>query len=82
MTTQQIENPPAFPNAVYTDLGGNPVHPASLHDSFGGMTLRDYFAAKAMQGLLASGRCVDDELIRESICAANLMLAARTKGPQ
>ena len=30
------------------------------HFSFNqGMTLRDYFAAKAMQGLLASGWCAD-----------------------
>ena len=37
---------PAFPNAVYNMKGG--------YDIVGGMTLRDYFAAKAMQGLIAS----------------------------
>jgi hypothetical protein len=40
-----MNNPPAFPGLDYIDQHGkkNPE----------GMTLRDYFAAKAMQGLLA-----------------------------
>jgi len=33
-------NPPAFPNAHYHNVSG--------------MTLRDYFAARAMQGILSS----------------------------
>jgi hypothetical protein len=37
-----MKNPPAFP----TGTGVTPYNP--------GMTLRDYFAAKAMQGFLAS----------------------------
>ena len=39
-------NPPAFPGVTYITLNGekNPE----------GMTLRDYFAAKAMQGMLAA----------------------------
>ena len=44
-----MNNPPAFPHTVEykgSDCGGIVPH--------GGMTLRDYFAAKAMQGLLAS----------------------------
>ena len=32
-----------------------PKHPGSIDNEFG-MSLRDYFAAKAMQGMLASGR--------------------------
>tara|TARA_R110002126_G_scaffold24313_3_gene84776 strand:+ start:151 stop:348 length:198 start_codon:yes stop_codon:yes gene_type:complete len=39
-----MNNPPAFPNEGFNGWG-NP---------FQGMTLRDYFAAKALQGLLAS----------------------------
>ena len=35
-------NPPAFPNKGFNGWG----------EPFQGMTLRDYFAAKAMQGLL------------------------------
>lgn len=30
-----------------------PAFPTSISDGFGGMTLRDYFAAKAMQALIA-----------------------------
>jgi len=36
---------PAFPQCAYNMKGG--------YDITGGMTLRDYFAAKAMQGLIA-----------------------------
>lgn len=41
---------PAFPVSalVYNDDGGDPT--TIIHD---GMTLRDYFAAKAMQSILA-----------------------------
>jgi hypothetical protein len=41
-----MNNPPAFPGVTYISINGekNPE----------GMTLRDYFAAKAMQGFLAS----------------------------
>jgi hypothetical protein len=52
-----------------------------------GMTLRDYFAAKAMQGLLAHPECkqVDDEVAAavgvEAFCVADAMLAAREVQP-
>ncbi len=42
-----MNNPPAFPHTVEykgSDCGGIVPH--------GGMTLRDYFAAKALQGLM------------------------------
>lgn len=42
---------PAFPQCSYNYKGG--------YDITGGMTLRDYFAAKAMQGLM-SGRWKSD----------------------
>lgn len=41
----EITNPPAFPTDAQSSL---------QHDHYEGMTLRDYFAAKAMQGLIAS----------------------------
>ena len=49
-------------------------------DSWGGMTLRDYFAAKAMQGILASWEkdtCMYEEV--SAICyeMADEMLKAR-----
>jgi|688.fasta_scaffold1763371_2 hypothetical protein len=45
---------------------------------YGGMTLRDYFAAKAMQALIPSGQNVDSMKYAESAYAlADAMLKAR-----
>jgi len=59
-------------------------HPTTgVTTSSEGMDLRDYFAASALQGLLAyhatSGRYAppDDELARQSYKAADAMLEAR-----
>ena len=46
-----MKNEPAFP--VFPDTGGG--HAAA----FKGMTLRDYFAAKAMQGLVERNKNLD-----------------------
>jgi hypothetical protein len=65
-------NPPAFP----------PMHDPNTHEF--GMTLRDYFAAKAMQGAM-SGCAVRGEVIMYSDLAglsyemADAMLKAREK---
>jgi len=61
-------NPPAFPNAHYHNVSG--------------MTLRDYFAAKAMQGLIHHfdfGTFRDDpkRLALWAYDAADAMLKAR-----
>ena len=70
-----------------------PTHSISVSDEArvtaiggeGGMDLRDYFAAKAMQGLLAAGRdaqyrCDDMEgLAASSYSIANEMMKARGK---
>jgi hypothetical protein len=45
MSTGKIKNEPAFPSS-YTDMTNVPVR---------GMTLRDYFAAQAMQGYITGG---------------------------
>ena len=47
-----------------------------------GMTLRDWFAGMALQGIIASGRvCVDHaDAARDAYCYADAMLAAREKG--
>lgn len=53
---------PAFPQPFqfrYSD--GQPIVPSEFHESFAGMTLRDYFAAKALQGTLANS---DAEVMR------------------
>ena len=70
-----MNNPPAFP------LTSN-WHNELKH--YNGMGLRDYFAAKAMQGLLA-GLLADgqdlkwDQVAIDSYRQANAMLKAREK---
>ena len=64
---KQIMDTQAFPNPHRTDMTG--------------MTLRDYFAAKAMQGLLASGNLPktmpDADLAECAYALADAMLKAR-----
>jgi hypothetical protein len=48
-------NPPAFPSTAYTAAGH------SINGSEFGMTLRDYFAAKALQGVLSLWKYQGDE---------------------
>ncbi|MBU3748765.1 MAG: hypothetical protein FGM36_16060 [Burkholderiaceae bacterium] len=43
-----MKNPPAFPVHFESAIAAQQTNSTGLH----GMTLRDYFAAKAMQGLL------------------------------
>ena len=82
------ENPPAFP--VPDNCMCEPA--VQSHPWFGGwlvgMTLRDYFAAKAMQGMAASAswECNFDantkyleEAARVAYMAADAMLAERSK---
>jgi hypothetical protein len=58
---------PAFPQRTDATL------------SYSGMTLRDYFAAKAMQGLLSNrnAEAAIDEFARKSYRMADAMLKAR-----
>ena len=64
-------NEPAFPNEGFNGWG----------EPFQGMTLRDYFAAKAMQGFLASPLLKTesgaDEMARNAYRVADAMLKAR-----
>ena len=45
--SEKIENPPAFPSTTHTSQGYEVNGPCY------GMTLRDYFAAKALTGIMA-----------------------------
>jgi hypothetical protein len=68
-----MNNPPAFPQFVLSNNGTY---------AEGGMTLRDYFAAKAMQGILAGllayGRdIVWDQIAEDAYKQADAMLKAR-----
>ena len=63
----------AFPSTITDD---------SLH--VGGMSLRDYFAAKAMQGLLSKDLKPDvenEELAEVAYAIADAMIKERTRTP-
>jgi len=57
---------PAFPTMLYEYGGGSD-----------GMTLRDYFAAKAMQGLITGGSTNAQEIGEAAFIVADAMLKAR-----
>ncbi len=63
-----MNNPPAFPTVM-------------LDKPEGGMSLRDYFAAKAMQGMLSepSLRATPEEFASKSYELADAMLIQRNK---
>ena len=62
---------PAFPQ-TYVDKEYNPY----MIDTTG-MTLRDYFAAKAMQGMIANGESDLRTLSQDAYISADAMLKAR-----
>ncbi len=66
-----------------TDIGGGPAFPLVAHNWHrAGMTLRDYFAAKAMQIVLYQCDCFPDTDWRDGVAMdaykmADAMLKAR-----
>jgi hypothetical protein len=67
-----------------TDTGGPafPCHPGIENPTYDGMTLRDYFAAKAMQGILTATLTPNtvwsqDEAAETAYKVAEAMLKAR-----
>lgn len=68
---------PAFPVVDYKQPAGVGAHVMTI---MGGMTLRDYFAAKAMQGLLShnsNGNASDKNIAEWAYSQADAMLRAR-----
>ena len=66
---------PAFPTTQYADG----VRPSGFDN---GMTLRDYFAAKAMTGLLTAeivGEYTNEHIANISFLIADAMMKARTE---
>ena len=56
-----------------------PVGSGDMRDPVG-MSLRDYFAAAAMQGICASGPMITDDVIAlEAYSIADAMIKARTR---
>ena len=75
-----MNNPPAFPHvADILQIAGNSAVVKTLTQN--GMSLRDYFAAKALQGMLASGNLPktmpDADIAECSYNLADAMLKAR-----
>ena len=64
---------PAFPQVSYNMKGG--------YDITGGMSLRDYFAAKAMQGILSNPqyRGEDSQFVNAAYEMADAMLMERER---
>ena len=68
---------PAFPEISYKESLGGGSHIMTV---YGGMTLRDYFAAKAMQGLVGASKSFPRATIAEhAYLMADAMLAEREK---
>ena len=68
-----------------TENGGPafPCHPGVENSIYDGMTLRDYFAAKAMQGMIGSKAYIGmtaEGIARSAYAMADAMLEARKGG--
>lgn len=69
-----MKNQPAFPRP------SSPAHEYGFHLHQDGMTLRDYFAAKAMQAFLSKDSAMtypDDIIAQDAYNAADAMMKAR-----
>jgi len=73
---------PAFPVPI-AEIQGHAAHAGELGPGFWGMSLRDYFAALALNGMLASDSSVDRTMVnklkwaRVAYAFADAMIAAR-----
>lgn len=75
---------PAFPvetmQSQYPEFGEYGHQASSATWQFGGITVRDYFAAKAVQGILAGGFYNPgqaDSISKDARAIADAMIAAR-----
>jgi len=59
-----------------TNTGG-PAFPLFAATGYAGMTLRDYFAAKAMQAVVSNGDVDPQKISQASYIIADAMLKAR-----
>ena len=57
-----------------------PVGSGDMRDPVG-MTLRDYFAAKAMQGLIAGGSTDRHQIAQAAYIVSDAMIKERTRTP-
>ena len=68
----------AFPNPTLSDTQNNSAENLN-NESLYGMDLRDFFAAKAMQGILSnpSHSDTDEQVVRDAYEIADQMMEAR-----
>lgn len=66
---------PAFPRPI----GHYPVAGCTYNDAQAGMTLRDYFAAAALTGLLAEGSGMHHDAVMDAFVIADDMILRRSK---
>ena len=73
----QVSNEPAFPSGLMSD-DNKPYEVSALHN---GITIRDYFAAKAMQAYIVKADIEADmeDIAFDSYLAADSMLQERKK---
>ena len=78
---------PAFPSKIenigakpFKGFNGEEIHPATF-SAYPGMSLRDYFAAKALQGFLSNPGCQGSEQDYAELAYdhADAMIAQRNK---
>lgn len=68
------------------DNTGGPAFPilkTDTHDTWSGMTLRDWFAGQALAGIMANSEfkhCTTDEMVMTAKHLADAMIAARNGG--
>ncbi len=76
-----MNNPPAFPITAVYDASREQVNPSDAYGGGSGMTLLDYFAAKALQGLVANETLIfsHEDRAKFAYCQAKAMLAERAK---
>ena len=85
MSTQHNDGGPEFPNQpIYSEQHGW-THPNAIGDSFSGLSLRDYFAAKALNGYLAGRNSTHVSSYRDEAAVAcydyaDAMIRARGRG--
>ena len=83
MSDKKPDNPPAFP-CTKLETSKTGVRTDTAEVKYPGMDLRDYFAAKAMQGYIAADpdfEWDDDDMIKQSYAIADAMLAERDRTP-
>jgi hypothetical protein len=73
-----MKNISAFPRPFSVDETTSSFPSSQLYPAYSGMTLRDYFAAKAMQGLLASDVYAPiEKFATQAYAMADKMMEAR-----